>query len=199
MDYNGAIQLYRDRNYIDFASIIKPEGQKNTVDLLFDTPQDKQKILGMLQLLKHRQGQAGAVESGFVTVDGREHLAGVAFLPFKKARAIVRKLKLRSQKEWKEWSKSERPANVPSRPHVVYRGAGWVSYPDWMGYAARTNGNAKQATLPAAAPMQRAASKKRKRVATEPPAMPQAAAEDDGLLRPPRRRSLCSFDSRPPS
>ncbi|MBI43767.1 GGDEF domain-containing protein [uncultured Marinobacter sp.] len=81
VDYNGAIQLYRDRNYIDFASIIKPEGQKNTVDLLFDTPQDKQKILGMLQLLKHRQGQAGAVESGFVTVDGREHLAGVAFLP----------------------------------------------------------------------------------------------------------------------
>ena len=81
VDYNGAIQLYRDRNYIDFASIIKPEGQKNTIDLLFDDPQDKQQILGMLQLLKKPGDQAGQVESGFVTVDGRKHLAGVAFLP----------------------------------------------------------------------------------------------------------------------
>ena len=81
VDYNGAIQLYRDRNYIDFASIIKPEGQKNTVDLLFEDPQDKQQILGMLQLLKKQSDQAGQVESGFVTVDGRKHLAGVAFLP----------------------------------------------------------------------------------------------------------------------
>ncbi|MDI9243918.1 diguanylate cyclase [Marinobacter sp. CHS3-4] len=81
VDYNGAIQLYRDRNYIDFASIIKPEGQKSTVDLLFDEAEDKQKVLGMLQILKNRGGAAGAVESSFVTVDGRKHLAGVAFLP----------------------------------------------------------------------------------------------------------------------
>jgi diguanylate cyclase (GGDEF)-like protein len=81
VDYNGAIQLYRDRNYIDFASIIKPEGQKNTVDLLFDNPEDKQKVLGMLQMLKNRGNQNGSVESSFVTVDGRKHLAGVAFLP----------------------------------------------------------------------------------------------------------------------
>ena len=81
VDYGGAIQLYRDRNYIDFASVIKPEGQKNTVDLLFEAPEDKQKILGMLQLLKKNSGKSGHVESGFVTVDGRKHLAGVAFLP----------------------------------------------------------------------------------------------------------------------
>ncbi|MFN2360617.1 MAG: diguanylate cyclase [Marinobacter sp.] len=81
VDYNGAIQLYRDRNYIDFASIIKPEGQKSTVDLLFDNVEDKQKVLGMLQILKNRGGASGAVESSFVTVDGRKHLAGVAFLP----------------------------------------------------------------------------------------------------------------------
>ena len=81
VDYNGAIQLYRDRNYIDFASIIKPEGQKNTVDRLFDSPQDKQRILGMLEMLKKRPDTAGAVESGFVRINGAEHLAGVAFLP----------------------------------------------------------------------------------------------------------------------
>ena len=81
VDYNGAIQLYRDRNYIDFASLVKPEGQKNTVDLLFDSTQDKQQILGMLQMLKQRNGEQGAVESGFVTVDGRRHLVGVSHLP----------------------------------------------------------------------------------------------------------------------
>ncbi|MCL7942853.1 diguanylate cyclase [Marinobacter sp. ATCH36] len=81
VDYNGAIQLYRDRNYIDFASIIKPEGQKNTVDLLFDQAEDKKKVLGMLQMLKNRGDGSRAVESSFVIVDGRKHLAGVAFLP----------------------------------------------------------------------------------------------------------------------
>ena len=78
IDLNGAIQLYRDRNYIDFATIIKPEGQKNTIDLLFDSPSDKRQILGMLASLKDT---SKTVESRFVTVDGRKHLAGAAFLP----------------------------------------------------------------------------------------------------------------------
>ncbi|MFV8569626.1 diguanylate cyclase domain-containing protein [Marinobacter sp. SBS5] len=81
VDYNGAIQLYRDRNYIDFASIVKPEGQKNTIDLLFEASQDKQKILGMLQMLKKRTHENSPIESGFVTINGKKHLAGVAFLP----------------------------------------------------------------------------------------------------------------------
>ncbi|QBM18746.1 hypothetical protein MARI_28880 [Marinobacter sp. JH2] len=81
VDYNGAIQLYRDRNYIDFASIVKPEGQKNTIDLLFEASQDKQKILGMLQMLKKRTHEHNPIESGFVTIDGKKHLAGVALLP----------------------------------------------------------------------------------------------------------------------
>eukprot|EP00947_MAST-08B_sp_MAST-8B-sp1_P001807 g1807.t1 len=56
-------------------------------------------------------------------------------LPFTSARAIVRRLRLTSQKEWQEWSKSgQRPSNVPGCPDQVYKGKGWVSYPDWMGY-----------------------------------------------------------------
>ena len=81
VDFNGAIQLYRDRNYIDFASIIKPEGQKNTIDLLFEEPEDKREMMTMLESLRQGAGEAGEVESGFVTVNGREHLAGIAFLP----------------------------------------------------------------------------------------------------------------------
>eukprot|EP00947_MAST-08B_sp_MAST-8B-sp1_P000775 g775.t1 len=56
-------------------------------------------------------------------------------LPCEEARDFVRRLKLKSNKEWKEWSKSgQRPSNVPSNPHEVYKGKGWVSMPDWMGY-----------------------------------------------------------------
>ena len=48
---------------------------------------------------------------------------------------MVRELGLTSEKEWKEWSKSgQRPSNIPSCPHQVYRDAGWVSMPDWLGY-----------------------------------------------------------------
>ena len=88
--------------------------------------------------------------------------AGVAFLPFKRARTIVHKLKLGSKKEWKEWSKSgERPNNIPGKPYKVYRDAGWISMPDWMGYTGRHLG---PKLLPAA-PKERSAGKKRKREA----------------------------------
>eukprot|EP00947_MAST-08B_sp_MAST-8B-sp1_P003893 g3893.t1 len=57
------------------------------------------------------------------------------YLPFASARAWVRQRKMKSQKEWYEWSKSGlRPSNIPSNPHVVYRGKGWVSSQDWLGY-----------------------------------------------------------------
>jgi hypothetical protein len=59
-------------------------------------------------------------------------------LPFTEGRAYARKLKLRNQKEWREWSKSgQRPSNIPSAPDKTYRDDGWVSYPDWLGFEGR--------------------------------------------------------------
>ena len=56
-------------------------------------------------------------------------------LPFEAARAIVRKEKLRSKKEWHAWRKTaQRPSNVPAAPAVRYRDEGWISIPDWLGY-----------------------------------------------------------------
>ena len=56
-------------------------------------------------------------------------------LPFAAARAIVRKLNMKSEKEWRAWSKSgQRPSNIPSCPYKTYRDDGWISYPDWLGY-----------------------------------------------------------------
>jgi hypothetical protein len=58
----------------------------------------------------------------------------VNMLSFAAGRAYVRKLMLKTQKEWAEWSKSgQRPSDIPSRPSSTYRDDGWVSWPDWLG------------------------------------------------------------------
>ena len=57
------------------------------------------------------------------------------FLPFEEARTIVQRFELKGVKEWQEWRKSgQRPANIPSSPERTYRGKGWVSYMDWLGF-----------------------------------------------------------------
>jgi hypothetical protein len=62
-------------------------------------------------------------------------------LPFAAARVVVWKVKLNSPKEWKAWSKSgQRPSNIPGCPDLAYRDDGWISWPDWLGYEARTAG-----------------------------------------------------------
>ena len=56
-----------------------------------------------------------------------------AFLPFGEARAFVRHLGLRTQKEWCEWCRSAlRPENIPRCPHTVYRKQ-WRGTGDWLG------------------------------------------------------------------
>jgi hypothetical protein len=64
-------------------------------------------------------------------------------LPFLVARAIVRKLKLKSQEEWQAWRKSgQRPSNIPSAPFKTYRDDGWISTSDWLGYGSSGGGQA---------------------------------------------------------
>ena len=62
----------------------------------------------------------------------------VAWKSFTEARAVVRGLELKRQEGWKEWSKSrQRPVDIPSRPDLTYRDAGWISWPDWLGSEGR--------------------------------------------------------------
>ncbi|WP_165857438.1 sensor domain-containing diguanylate cyclase [Marinobacter sp. JSM 1782161] len=81
VDANGAIQLYRDRRLIDYASFVKPEGQKKTVDLLLDRPADRAWLGNTLRSLKQLDSPDHGVHTGFVQVDGRRHLAGITYLP----------------------------------------------------------------------------------------------------------------------
>jgi hypothetical protein len=69
---------------------------------------------------------------------GKGRVLARDMLPFAVARAIVRKLKLKSQKEWRAWCKSrQRPFNIPSDPSKAYRDGGWISMPEWLGYEGR--------------------------------------------------------------
>ena len=82
---------------------------------------------------KTKLGSASGAASGGARGSGRMAQGGA--LAFEAARNVVRTLKLRSGKEWQEYSKSgKRPSNIPSNPNKAYRDAGWVSMPDWLGY-----------------------------------------------------------------
>ena len=65
---------------------------------------------------------------------GWDDFLGNQWLPFEEAREFVRSLNLKSGDEWIAYSKSgNRPANIPSAPHTVYKNDGWISWPDWLG------------------------------------------------------------------
>ena len=105
------------------------------------------------------------------------------YLSFAVARAIVRKLKLRSNKEWKAWSKSgQRPSNIPSNPHQVYRDDGWISMPDWLGYGSSGGGGSQSSSSSSAT---KASLRKKKRKRSQAPSAPQ----DPGP--PPRPPLAC--------
>ena len=55
------------------------------------------------------------------------------FRPFSEARQSVHDLRLKSQREWKEFCKAgKKSANIPGRPEVVYQ-SDWRGWGDWLG------------------------------------------------------------------
>jgi len=56
------------------------------------------------------------------------------WLTFEEARAFVHTLELKSQNEWRPYSKSKnRPSNIPASPDRFYKDTGWISWGDWFG------------------------------------------------------------------
>jgi hypothetical protein len=56
---------------------------------------------------------------------------------FRKARAFVRSLGIKTQAEWKSYVKSgKKPTDIPKKPDAVYTEEGWVSFGDWLGTGA---------------------------------------------------------------
>jgi hypothetical protein len=61
------------------------------------------------------------------------------YLDFEEAREFVRSLKLKNQKEWQIYARTdERPKQVPSSPEKVYKKV-WEGYGDWLGTKSISN------------------------------------------------------------
>lgn len=55
------------------------------------------------------------------------------FLSFEEARDFARNLKLKNTTEWREYCRTQKPSNIPSQPHRVYKNKGWVNWADFLG------------------------------------------------------------------
>ena len=65
---------------------------------------------------------------------GRVANQNFEYRDFESAREFTRKLKLKGQKEWKEYCKSgNKPDDIPNWPNQTYKNKGWVSWGDWLG------------------------------------------------------------------
>lgn len=81
VDVQGAIQLYQDIRLIDFASFVQPEGQKRTIDLVVDLPEEGQMLLETMREMRQNPEISRGVVTRFVTIEGERHLVGIAYLP----------------------------------------------------------------------------------------------------------------------
>jgi hypothetical protein len=63
------------------------------------------------------------------------------FRSFKKARAFVRSLHLKTKTEWDNYLKSgKKPDDIPTNPHRSYAETGWAGWRDWIGIGRRRHG-----------------------------------------------------------
>ena len=69
------------------------------------------------------------------------------YLPFDEALLYAHSLKLKGEKAWRVWCKSEaRPVNIPPTPERTYKHEGWQGYGHWLGTGNIQKG--KQVFLP---------------------------------------------------
>ena len=81
VDVHGAIQLYQDRRLIDFASFVQPEGQKRTIDLVVDYPQEGEMLLQTMKQVQNSPEIFNTILTRYVTISGQRHLVGISYLP----------------------------------------------------------------------------------------------------------------------
>ena len=58
------------------------------------------------------------------------------------------KLNLKSWSEWRNYCTSDqKPENIPSHPHIIYRGKGWINIADFIGIKDKSTKNKKFRTF----------------------------------------------------
>jgi len=73
---------------------------------------------------------------GFIYTKSKTGIVRI-FLTFQEACEYVRTLNLQNFTEYKHWSKTNRPGNIPSSPSTVYRDQGWLSFKHYCGWNAQ--------------------------------------------------------------
>lgn len=79
---------------------------------------------------------------GFPDFLGNSNISNTTFeyLPFKRARAYIRRLGLRNTFEWYDYASGrssrwgKKPRDIPSKPNDVYKNHGWKGMNDWIGH-----------------------------------------------------------------
>ncbi|MBB6480313.1 GGDEF domain-containing protein [Spirochaeta isovalerica] len=80
VDRYGAIQLYRDPEMIDYASFVKPEQDKHTIDLLLTDPGECAQAYAIMEKLLEAD-DLQKIETLKAVIGGEQILAGIAYLP----------------------------------------------------------------------------------------------------------------------
>lgn len=78
VDRDGAIQIYRDVQYIDFSSIAKSVDKRRSIDQLLESPNDRAWVR---QAIAAADAGSRTVPTGLLQIKGKRYLAGVAALP----------------------------------------------------------------------------------------------------------------------
>lgn len=55
------------------------------------------------------------------------------FLLYSDAKKIIHTLNIKTNKEWREFCRNNRPKNIPSNPDQYYKKRGWISWYDFLG------------------------------------------------------------------
>jgi hypothetical protein len=69
-----------------------------------------------------------------MTLESIQSTARINFLPYEEAKERIQSLNLRSSREYNKLSKQGKlPEGIPSAPHDVYKGEGWIDWSDFLG------------------------------------------------------------------
>jgi predicted helicase len=132
-----------DQNFKDILNIVRAlaSNDERIIEYFRDKSKNKHKIFGaredLLEIDPALINETKLIKN--IEIKLWENLLKFDWLPFEEARRFARTLKLKSVKQWNEYSSSKkRPYNIPSNPKRIYSEE-WVSYPDWMGYTRIAN------------------------------------------------------------
>jgi hypothetical protein len=65
---------------------------------------------------------------------GRVYLKNSEYLPYGKAKKLVKSYNLKSETEWDGFRQLNKlPHNIPTNPRYVYKESGWISMGEWLG------------------------------------------------------------------